>query len=344
METHSKPEKKAVIINDTSYEFHHGCETVVANIKKLLQRQQIQVTATNPVNVDWRHNHSFRKKMATADLVVVNGEGSIHHAKPRAARLIAVAEYMQQRQGTPVVLINSTCQENGPELTAKMKFFTRIYVRESFSQRDLKKSSISSQVVPDMSFYTQYDLNAKPNTERIGVTDSVYPDISEYFYDLSHRKGYLYLPILTNIRLHGNSSNLLQLIRYQTVKKLDFIRFKAGHNLKHKKIKRFFYVKNYQQYIQAIAGLKFLFTGRFHSLCFALKTMTPFVAIPSNSHKMESLLHDIGLEGDRLQHVSKLENLANSDFSPTEWRKIRDYVTSAPARIEQMFAEIRKLI
>jgi len=317
---------------------------VVSNIKKLLQRQQIQVTATNPVNVDWRYNHSFMKKMADADLVVVNGEGSMHHAKPRAVRLIAAAEYMQQQKGTPVVLINSTCQENGPELTAKMKFFTRIYVRESFSQRDLKNCSISSQVVPDMSFYTQYDLNAKRNIERIGVTDSVYPEISEYLYTLSQRKHYLYLPIMTNVRLHRNGSNLLQLIRYQTVKKLDFIRFKAGHNLKHKKIKRFFYLKNYQQYIEAIAGLKFLFTGRFHSLCFALKTMTPFAAIPSNSHKMESLLHDIGLDGDRLHHVSKLENLSSSDFSPAEQRKIRDYVTSAPSRIEQMFAEIRELI
>jgi hypothetical protein len=338
-----KPKKTAVILNDTSYEFHHGCESVITNIKKLLWRQKIEVTATNPVNRDWRQNRTFRKKMAVADLVLVNGEGSLHHAKPRAARLITVAEYIRQNQRIPVVLINATCQENGPELTAKMKNFTRIYVRESLSQKELEDHSIPSQVVPDMSFYTYYDLDAKRNIDKIGVTDSVYPEVSEYLYNLSLQRGYLYLPILADIKLTKDNSNLFPFVYYHLVKKLDLIRFKTGSKLKHKKIKRFFFLKDYRQYIQAIAELRFLITGRFHSLCFALKTLTPFIAIPSNSHKMEALIQDIGLDGERLQTIDRLKDTTFNDFSPAERNNIQKYVTSAPSRIEQMFEEIKEL-
>ncbi len=345
MRNSAKTMKKAVILNDTSYEYHHGCETVIANIKKLLRQHQIAVTATNPVNVDWRENPGLQAKMAEADLILVNGEGSLHHARPRAARLIAVAEHARRNWRISTILINTTCQENGPGLTDKMKFFTRIYVRESFSQKELEKASIPSRVVPDMSFYTRYDLGKKPATrEKIGVTDSVSQEISEYLYELSRRRNYLYLPTLSDVKLRGNGANLIPYIIYQAGKRLDYIRFRAGGRLKHKKIKRFFYLKNYREYIQTLAGLRFLITGRFHALCFALKTSTPFIAIPSNSFKMESLIHDIGLEKTRIQTTTGLETAVFTDFSRSEQEKIRHYVASAPAKIEEMFKEIRDLI
>ncbi len=341
----SQTSKKAVLLNDTSYEFHHGCELVIGTIIELLRRQGIQITSTNPVNVDWRENPSFLAAMEKADLVVVNGEGSLHHAKPRAARLITVAEHVRHKLHIPTVLINATCQENGPELTAKMKFFTRIYVRENFSLRDLGKAFIPSTVVPDLSFYSRYDLDTKPSpTGKIGATDSVYPEVSEFLYRISRSRNYSYLPTLCDIKLKKNGSNLFPYLAYHAGKKLDFIRYRAGAKLKHKKIKRFFYLKSYRQYIQAIASLNFLLAGRFHALCFALKTLTPFIAIPSNSHKMEGLISDIGLDDDRLKKPAELEHARFREFSQAEKDKIREYITSAPLKIERMFRQIRELV
>ena len=48
--------KTAVILNDTSYESHHGCETVVNNIKKLLLKNKIKTIDTNPCHLNWLNN------------------------------------------------------------------------------------------------------------------------------------------------------------------------------------------------------------------------------------------------------------------------------------------------
>ena len=88
--------KKAIIINDTTNELHHGCEMVIFNIKKLLKTNGIEVIGSNLAGFNWRSNKELLNKMKTADLVLVNGEGTLHHAQDRAKQIITVGQYTKK--------------------------------------------------------------------------------------------------------------------------------------------------------------------------------------------------------------------------------------------------------
>ena len=152
---------RIVILNDTSYESHHGCEMVIKSIKELVLKNGMEVIDTNPVGVDWQENQSLIDNISKCDLVLVNGEGTLHHAQPIARELIPIAKYVKENINIPVVLINSTYQDNGNEMAEYMKYFDLVYVRETPSKEDLEKYGLQSKVVPDMSFYVKFDLSKK---------------------------------------------------------------------------------------------------------------------------------------------------------------------------------------
>jgi len=47
-------------------------------------------------------------------------------------------------------------------------------------------------------------------------------------------------------------------------------------------------------YIKWLKGLDLYVTGRFHGVCLAIMAEVPFLAFPSNSHKIEGILQDMG--------------------------------------------------
>ena len=337
--------KTAVILNDTSYESHHGCETVVKNIINLLNKNGIKTIDTNPVGINWLENTSFLENMSKVDIVIVNGEGTLHHAQIRAKELVTIAKYVKNKLNIPVVLINSTYQENGDEVTEYMQYFDLVFVRETLSKNDLKQYDIKSEVVPDMTFYSKYDLSHKKSNDVVGVTDSVYIELSENLYHTGLKNNYIYLPALTNPKFRANSvKNILRYIKYNIYKNIKFIVQRFGYQFNHQSIRIFYYINGYENYIQQIANLKFLVAGRYHSLCFSLKVLTPFVAIKSNSHKIEGMLDDIGIGSNRLISEKELENIEIKEFSSEELMKIKKYIETAPLKIENMFKKIAKLL
>ena len=54
--------KKAVILNDTSFEFHHGCEIVMKNIISKLHEHGIETIGTCPVGQLSLSNKKLKKK------------------------------------------------------------------------------------------------------------------------------------------------------------------------------------------------------------------------------------------------------------------------------------------
>ncbi len=337
--------KKTVILNDTSYESHHGCETVVKNIKELLLKNGIQTIGTNPVGQNWKENKSFLDNLSKVDIVVVNGEGTLHHSQPRAKELVTIGKYVKEKYNKPIVLINSTYQENGVELSEYIKYFDLIYVRETLSKNDLNQYGIKSFVVPDMTFYSKYNTSDKNLSNKIGVTDSVYLDLSEELFNMSLKYKYNYLPALTDMKLRTNNiKNILRFIKYFTYKFIKQALNIFGYKFNHQSIRTFYYVNGYENYINQIANLSFLIVGRYHSLCFALKTNTPFVALKSNSHKIEGMLEDIGIGQDRIKSIEEIIDSENNVYSSDELQKINNYVNSAPQKIDTMFNDIRKLL
>lgn len=149
---------KTVIVNDTS-DVHFGCALTMEVYREQLTRVGIELIGTVKMQDDWtqlKHRHMLDE----ADLVIVNGEGSVHHG--RRQDLIEIAlEY-------PSVLLNCVYQDN-PDNDAIFKF-KLVTARESISQSELP----FAELVPDLVFasriwsFSRWEENEKPTT----TTDS----------------------------------------------------------------------------------------------------------------------------------------------------------------------------
>jgi len=130
---------KVAIVNDTSSNNHFGCKLVMDVFRDVFKKRGVRITGTIPVGVHWARD---RHSLETANLVVVNGEGSIHDGKYE--ELIKIAGCY------PSVLVNTSFQ-NMPsaENLGKFKY---ISVRESFSQRDMSGHGVVPEIVPDLIF------------------------------------------------------------------------------------------------------------------------------------------------------------------------------------------------
>lgn len=95
-------------------------------------------------------------------------------------------------------------------------------------------------------------------------------------------------------------------------------------------------------YVNWMKSLKLYVTGRFHGVCLAMMLGIPFLAVPSNSHKIEGLLKDCGCS----------ELLISNDSEILEKRKraqelivqAHSYAKSAKAKIEHSFQTIANIV
>lgn len=97
--------------------------------------------------------------------------------------------------------------------------------------------------------------------------------------------------------------------------------------------------------LKQISNANMLISGRFHVICIAIINETPFIALPSNTHKTIGLLEDIGLS-DRyfqtLPSVTIIQDLAR--LSRYEIDLIRKYKLSSHNKITKMFDVLEGLI
>ena len=345
-----KKTKSIVVLNDTSYESHHGCILVMRNLKKLAHKNNLKILATNPTGKDWKKNQLILKQIPKCNLVLVNGEGTLHDAQPVARDLITIAKYVKDNYKIPVVLINSTYQNNGSLMAKYARYFDLIYVRETLSKKDLDKYNIKSKVVPDLSFYTKFKQLKKNKNTQIGVTDSTYNDEWVWLLKFAIKNNYRYLPILTFPKIKIEKiRTLVSFLRFKLFKHIVPLLKLSGINFPHRIQKMFFYIDSYEKYINEISNLNFLIVARYHTLCFALKTQTSFLALEKESFRMRGLLDDIGIRRRRIirsLYLNKitLEKFNFNKFTKNEKERIRVYTESAPQRIDIMFREILNLI
>ena len=125
------------------------------------------------------------------------------------------------------------------------------------------------------------------------------------------------------------------------IKLLDLVDCRLPYELK----RIVFYKKSYNDYIEEISNCRLIVAARYHSLCFALKTNTPFVAIRSNSHKIEGTLKDAGVCSSRVKNaVDDFDAKLNYTFTKEELNNIDLYCSTAFDKIESMFTSIEKLV
>jgi len=331
--------KTAVLLNDTSYENHHGCSIVVKNIQQNLERRGIALIATNPIGKNWKENGAFLEALKRCDVVLVNGEGTIHHNSPYGLSLLQVVEHTDK----PTVLMNMTYQENAPHFAELAAKFSRVYVRESFSRDELNTHNVASTVVPDMTFGSDHAIAAQRNGDVV-VSDSHDIRMSETLFDLAAKQHLRFIPVLAPYEKYTSFKGRIKKFKYRLAGWLgSVLPLKYAY-------RRYAFVQDEARYLDTIGHCGFLLTARYHAMCIALQTMTPFVVMRSNTYKIEGLLHDMGLSQKRLFSLNDLSGEALETmlrqwgrFSPEEYAQIERFNADAKARIAAMFDEIAAL-
>ncbi len=154
---------RIVFIGDTSLGSpHFGCQLVGQTFREQFGRTGVELIASLPY--DLNNYHGFEQILKSADLLVINGEGSIHHG--RFHHLIKLAsEY-------PSALVNCVYQEN--PIWPELKDFLYVSTRESYSANEINSQGVECHVVPDVLFASSL-LNSFVHHEPIkdfGFTDN----------------------------------------------------------------------------------------------------------------------------------------------------------------------------
>lgn len=252
------PQVPVIVVNDTSAG-HVGCRAVMQGLSDVLRRAGMHALHRQPTATPWEDDPAFRAALAKAAVVVVNGEGTIHHANARARALARLGPFCRRTAGVPAVLLNATLAANDAALYADIADFDLVYVRDSASAVEAAAFGVpGAKVCPDLSLLRDFGGGGPHHpvarTPRVAVTDSVLPRVSGLLEELRRQRGFQ-----------------PSALRYDSERRRVEV----------------------ECYADGLRGLDLLVTGRYHAVCFALNTATPFVAIESNTPKISSLLRDV---------------------------------------------------
>lgn len=278
--------------------------------------------------------------MQRADIVLVNGEGTIHQDRPAGKALVSVADYCASL-GKPSVLLNASWYSNGPDLSASARQFAIVSARESESERQMQAAGIQCRRMADLALYGE--IAASPRTNRIGVTDSVRGAIA---LELDHLRRSMNADIVNLFYGQTGISGLRFFLRHfgfrQAIGKplvmTGIIRAALAFQRRQ--------TSDTDDFLALVSRLKLLITGRFHAAIFALASLTPLVAIESNTPKISATLRDAGVAPWRVCSLDALD--MDLVRSAEQWHKdeevnIRDYLSDNRSRQAQLFKDIAAL-
>jgi hypothetical protein len=325
------------ILNDTSLSNHHGCRAVMASMRTGLEQAGARVIGTSFVGNPWETDRRALAGIGEADAILINGEGTIHHGAPEAERLLRIAEH-PLAAGKPLALVNTLYQQNPPEWRRYMKRFSIIATRDSFSTTELTGLGVEARTLLDLSLSFPAPAEPPSRGTLIGYGCSVYKDVRSRLKAAAAKRGAdaLYLPINTTqprgVRLAPPLDRLANLeagLRYRR----DRWRFPQ--------LRRF---PTTEAFERALGGLGLYVTGRFHGVCLAIATGTPFIAVASNSHKIEALLTDIGLDRSRLMTIETIEaGIRPFPFADWEFAALTAALERARRESRDLFRDIAAL-
>lgn len=330
---------RAVLLNDTVYDRHHGCTLVGRTIDSLAVRNGIEIVGRSPVHHDWRSIPPLLRAMESADLILINAEGTIHHDRPAGQILLEAGAWAKERN-IPSALINMTWEKNSAQSAALLPAFSLVSVRESASYRELVALGHSPFKAPDLALYSAI---ADPQSRSgIAVTDSVRPGVSAELESLRRQLGGHHISILYGrkgarewaraVRKFSPSASFSpsQIFRVSSAAMGE----------------RRSQTTSADEFVNSVSRCRLLITGRFHAAIIALATQTPVLAVASNTHKIEATLRDAGLEAFR---TSKPEDInaevieRSTTWSETEMDNLKAYLASGRRQIETLFATLKEI-
>jgi len=146
--------KAIYILNDTSL-YHGGSEAVMGYLFSLLDSKKFNIFIENKKNI------IEKEIIDQSDIVICNGEGTIHNSKPRAIHLMKVLEYAQ-KQNKSTILCNTSWFNMTNEFDHVLKRLNQFSVREKLSAEILEtKHNIKPEVFLDISYHYKCEYQVK---------------------------------------------------------------------------------------------------------------------------------------------------------------------------------------
>ncbi len=328
------------LVNDTRFDNHHGGLTVVRNLHLGLSRRGWTCTGSLPVSSSVRHLPGKSRSIEQASLILVNGEGSLHHESRNTRRLFDICTKLARTH--PVALVNAVWQDNdAAHWKPLLERMALIQTRDRRSQQQLRAMGIVADYAPDLTFY-EYPRFPGIERPRFGCTDSVLKSWTARALDLCGKDSDIdFLTLFTrDLRFRRGPRDWAKAVKHRLYpglhSRLGIPVPPRYRSLPHAE-------NDTGEFLRRLASCRALCAARYHALCFALQQNVPCIAVASNSHKIESLLEDAGLavadhvidpaECDRLKE--KLE-LAVSRHPAVEAR-IAEFNRTAREQIDAVF-------
>lgn len=232
---------------------------------------------------------SWSKDLEWADLVVVNGEGTLH-SQPQATRWITATTALVRLHKKPLWIVNCSLKCRGDDTEPLFKSFfdsaEHVAAREPVSFREMKDIGVVAVQAADCAFLTQ----PAPKEETVEILDRV--GIREPFavltgsasvhrWPVEHQK-----EVVASLKSHG----LNVLYTHSDRRDADNVRALGPMPTVSHHEASFAQLTAIQSQAEIVVG------GRFHPTILAALVGTPFVAVPSNTHKMSGLMEMLDAE------------------------------------------------
>lgn len=155
------------LVNDTSITSpHFGCQLVGQTFREQFQRVGIEQVLGLPKRFD---TETFRPIFDQVDLIVINGEGTLHHNKYR--HLLDLADQY------PTIMVNCVYEANDPNPGLQKLLYCS--ARESYSATAIQSEGVTCDTIPDVIFNATFPklFPRTKATTPLGITDNV---VKEY--------------------------------------------------------------------------------------------------------------------------------------------------------------------
>lgn len=338
----SRDAPAVIILNDTRVDRHHGCSSVMRVLETGLVEAGFRIAATVPAHADWAHDAGFQSALPSVRLLVVNGEGTLHHDRSAGLRLLEAGRHAR-KHGLATALINAGWEANGRAYAEAVRDFDIVSARDSRSAAALRGVGIDCGVVPDLSLCTSTPPESG-DRQGVAYTDSVDPDVTLVLDSLRRAAAGQVLSIHDVDPGREFAWPFLRAV----IGRKDLSRpARALALLRARRAQWRSSAMGADAFLKRIAGFELLVSGRFHACTLALVAGTPFVAAGTNSQKIESLVEDSGLAVWRAHSElspAALRDAAREGWTRDEKAAVELFIQNARDRAAGLFHELRKLV
>lgn len=331
--------KKAVLLNDTSAWYHWGCTGAATALKSQIVSRGwdlfsvpiqynylIQDFPTEAVGFDdSRVFEQFQKKypeiialLQSADVVIVNGEGTLHGSRPGPIRLLYLAHISKKYLHKKLEIISHSVFPDDKKEIADWKLaelYAKVYKQADFVAA---RENYSFEILKQLGIEATLSFDCLPLS------------IRSYLYN--HLESHPKHAIVLSGSVAWQEEGMVQIVEY--LKEMEArgfeIRVLVGAKKdpapddqrfvqflqKHLPSWTVITAESFEEWLEEIQNAELLVSGRFHNSIAAACLGTPFIILNSNTPKNEAMCDFLEIKKQILSY--KDPNLRQQLFQQTE--------------------------